>query len=116
MVLIWLGYLSAEYPAIPSFNISNKLFTYTHTQPSIESYDKGISILLMLWAITMLLKFWENFWIRVSMVFITWGCVGNALDEFKGTSGVFTDGEQVALLMALITTTILILYKRWKIK
>lgn len=110
LVLIWVGYLVGEYPAVPSFN----LLGYHHEQPPIDQYDKGISILLLVWSLVLLIKFWDKFWIRISMVFITWGMVGNALDELTGKSGLFSTGEQVALLMALLTTSILIY--RWKKK
>lgn len=111
LLLIWVGYLAGEYPAVPSF----KILGFYHEQPSIENYDKGIALMLLLWSIVFLIKFWGNFWIRVSMVFITWGMVGNVFDELLGRAEMFSSGEQIALIMALLTTSILI-YKRWRKK
>lgn len=109
LALIWIGYLSAEYPVIPSFNIHNSYVHLTHTQPPIEIYDKGISIILLFWAVTLLIIFWENFWIRVSMIFITGGMIGNAFDEISDQGELFSHAEQLALVLAFLTSTLLIL-------
>lgn len=110
LLLIWAGYAIGEYPAIPTF----KFLGIEHQQPGIAAYDRGIAGLLLVWSITLLLVFWGRFWARVSMVFICWGMFGNAIDEFSGRSGLFTTSEQIALLMALLITSIMIY--RWKTK
>ena len=111
LLLIWVGYLFGEYPAIPSF----KIMGFHHQQPNIDIYDKGIAFMLLTWSIVFLIKFWDNFWIRLSMVFITWGMIGNLFDELLDRTAMFSSGEQIALVMALLTTSIL-MYKKWKKK
>lgn len=109
LALIWIGYLSAEYPAIPSFNIHNSYVHLMHTQPPVEVYDKGISIILLCWSVTLLIIFWKNFWLWVSMVFITGGMIGNALDEITDHGELFSHSEQVALILAFLSSSILII-------
>ena len=95
LLLIWVGYLFGEYPAIPSF----KIMGFHHQQPNIDIYDKGIAFMLLTW----------------SIVFITWGMIGNLFDELLDRTAMFSSGEQIALVMALLTTSIL-MYKKWKKK
>ena len=111
LALIWIGWFIGEYPMIPSF----RFMSYTHIQPNIEVYDKCLSVFMLAICVALLAALWHRLWIRVSMLFITWGMVGNMIDEFNGQSQLLSTAEMVSFTMALITTTILI-YKEWQKK
>lgn len=106
LFLIWGGWFMGEYPHIPSFTLG----FIRHTQPPIEQYDKCIAFALLAFSLTIFFALWKNFWIMVSMMFITWGMFNNFVDEVTNQASVFTTAEQVSLLFALLTTSILI----WK--
>lgn len=106
LFLIWIGYLVGQYPFIPSFDILG----YSHAQPGIDLYDKCIAFTLLSVYTTLLIALHRYFWVMVSLVFMSWGMFNNFIDEMTNQSGIFTRMEQISLLFALLTTSILI----WK--
>lgn len=106
ILLILVGYGVGQYPFIPSFTFMN----YCHVQPSIDVFDKCISITLLAFSLGLLFALWHNFWVMLIMLFITWGMMNNVVDEFTGQAGLLGLSEKLSLLFALLTTSILI----WK--
>ena len=106
LFLILFGYLVGQYPFVPSF----KIFNFIHTQPGIEVFDKCISITLLAFSMGLLFALWHNFWLRVVMSFINGGMFNNVVDEFTDKQSIFSTNERISLLLALLTTSILI----WK--
>lgn len=106
ILLIIIAWGVGEYPHIPSF----KLGFISHAQPSIQVLDKCVSITLLAFSIGLFFALWHNFWIRVTMIFITWGMFSNVVDEWKNQAEIFDTIEQISLLFALTTTSYLI----WK--
>ena len=110
LLLIWIGYIAGEYPRIPSFTLG----FYHHLQPSQDIIDKGTAVTLLALSMTILFALWNNIWIMISMIFITWGMFNNFIDEMNDTATIFTTNEQISLLFALLTTSILIWRHRRK--
>lgn len=110
LILIWVGYIVGEYPHIPSFTLG----FIKHTQPSMEVYDKMLSITLFLVYATMMMLLWNNKWARISLIFITWGMFYNMVDELTNESEIFTLTEKISLLFAILTTSFLIWKHRQK--
>lgn len=106
LLLIWVGWVVGEYPRIPSFTLG----VLHHLQPSIENYDKCIATTLLAFSMALLFALWDNIWLMISMIFITWGMFNNFIDEINNTATILTTNEQLSLLFALLTTSILI----WK--
>ena len=106
LLLIWIGWLAGEYPHIPSFTLG----FIRHLQPSIEVYDKCIATTLLAFSLALLFALWHNIWLMISMVFIVCGMFNNFVDEIGGTASYLNTNEQILLLFALLTTSILI----WK--
>lgn len=104
--IILIGWIIGEYPYVPSFQLG----FISHAQPSIQVLDKCVSITLLAFSIGLFFALWHNFWIRVTMIFITWGMFSNVVDEWKNQAEIFDTIEQISLLFALTTTSYLI----WK--
>lgn len=109
LVLIWFGWFVGEYPMIPSFNFLG----VNHIQPNTEILDKCTSIFMLSICLALLSAVWDMIWVRISMIFITWGMVNNCIDELAEKSEMLSTVEMASLCMALITTAILI-RKEWK--
>lgn len=104
LLIIWVGYLSSEWTYIPSFHFMG----ISHLQPNEHTYSKCLAFTsLLVWS-TLLLALWKNFWCMISLLFICWGMLNNFIDEMTNKQGVMTIGEQISLLLALLTTSILI--------
>lgn len=109
IILIISGYMIGQYPFIPSFNI----WMINHIQHNIEVYDKCMSITLFIFSFVLLLSVWHNYWVKIVMIFINWGMLGNMIDELTDRATLLTFNEKLSLLFALITTSLLI-WKRHK--
>ena len=110
LLLIWVGWLVGEYPHIPSFTIG----FIRHYQPPIDVCDKGVATTLLAFSITILFALWNNIWIRITMIFMTWGFINNFIDEMSGNASYLSLNEQIALIFALTTTSFLIWIHRRK--
>lgn len=104
ILLIITGYIIGQYPFINSFDF----WVIHHIQPSIEVYDKCISVTLFIFSLALLFSLWHNFWLMVIMIFISWGMLGNLIDEMNNRATILTISEKISLLLALTTTAILI--------
>jgi hypothetical protein len=106
-IVIITGYLVGQYPRIPSF----KMWIFEHVQTKhIEIIDKATAFTLLSFSIVMYFALWHNFWLKVIMVFIVCSMLNNFVDEMTNHISVFSQNEQISLLLALLTTSILI----WK--
>ena len=108
--LIWIGWGIGEYPFIPSF----KVWFLSHSQPSIEIYDKCISATLVLVFVALLLALWNIIWCRISLVFIVWGMCNNFIDEMNDKTAIFSPTEQFTLLLSILPISYLIWRHRRK--
>jgi len=108
--ILIIGYAVGEYPRIPSFQLG----FITHTQPDITVVDKCVSITLLAFSLVLFFVFWNRFWLMLIMLLFTWGFMGNALDEFTNQASIFSLNEKISLLLALLTTSILIWKHRQK--
>lgn len=106
LLLIVIGWGIGEYPFIPSFQLG----FFSHIQPDISIFDKCISITLLAFSLGLFFALWHNFWLMVTMAFITWGVFNNAMDELTNKAEILGSMEKISLLFALLTTSILI----WK--
>ena len=104
MVIIWAGWLTSEYNFIPSFH----WHFLEHIQPGIENYDKCIAFTLLTVYLALFFALWHNFWCMVSLLFMTWGMFNNFLDEMNNKATVLSTSEQIGLILALLTTSILV--------
>ena len=106
LLLIWSGYIVGQYPYIPSV----KILGLVHIQPTIEVYDKCIAFALLTVYTALWFALHHYFWVMISLTFMAWGMFNNFVDEMTNKSGVYSTMEQLSLLMALLTTSILV----WK--
>lgn len=106
LMLIWIGWAIGEYPHIPSFTLG----LFRHEQPSIGVYDKCIAATLLIVFATLMIALWDNIWCRISLIFISWGMFNNFIDEMNDKASFLSKNEQISLLLAFLTTTILL----WK--
>lgn len=109
ILLIVIGWGVGEYPAIPSFQLG----FVSHVQPDIVMFDKCISITLLAFSLGLFFALWHNFKLMIIMSFISWGMFNNAVDEWTNKPELFSMTEKISLLLALLTTSILI-WKRHK--
>lgn len=105
--IITIGYLVGQYPRIPSF----KMWIFEHVQPKqLEIYDKATAFTLLTFSIVMYFALWNNIWLKIIMVFIVFSMTNNFFDEMTNQTSIFSVTEKLSLLLALLTTSILI----WK--
>lgn len=109
ILLIVIGWGVGEYPFVPSFQLG----FISHVQPDIVMFDKCISITLLAFSLGLFFALWHNFKLMIIMSFISWGMFNNAVDEWTNKPELFSMTEKISLLLALLTTSILI-WKRHK--
>ena len=109
ILLIVIGWGVGEYPFVPSFQLG----FISHVQPDIAMFDKCISITLLAFSLGLFFALWHNFKLMIIMSFISWGMFNNAVDEWTNKPELFSMTEKISLLLALLTTSILI-WKRHK--
>ena len=109
ILLIVIGWGVGEYPFVPSFQLG----FVSHVQPDIAVFDKCISITLLAFSLGLFFALWHNFKLMIIMSFISWGMFNNAVDEWTNKPELFSMTEKISLLLALLTTSILI-WKRHK--
>lgn len=109
ILLIVIGWGVGEYPFVPSFQLG----FVSHVQPDIVVFDKCISITLLAFSLGLFFALWHNFKLMIIMSFISWGMFNNAVDEWTNKPELFSMTEKISLLLALLTTSILI-WKRHK--
>ena len=110
LLLIVVGWAVGEYPYIPTFQLG----FISHVQPDYTILDKCVSITLLAFSLGLFFALWHNLWLMIVMLFITWGMFNNFVDEMNDTATYLTTNEQISLLFALLTTSILIWRHRRK--
>lgn len=108
ILLIVIGWAVGQYPYIPSF----ELYGYQHIQPDYHVLDACISVTLLAFSLALFFVFINNFWLRIIIGFMVCGFINNAYDEFAKTTSVFGTSEKISLLLALLTTSLLIWIRR----
>lgn len=116
LLIIFIGWGVGEYAMIPSFSFAG----FNHIQPSLEFYDKALSITLFSFSLALMLALYHNFWLLVTMFILSCGFFGNMIDELTNRASVLGSVEMISLLFALGTTTYFIYQKKkrktkWKI-